>query len=249
VRAMVWAEVHPDYLGQGVGATLARWLEQRGQRMVDRAPQGTRVVLVQEKLSTETAAHDLLKHNGYQLVRHSLQMLIKIEKPIPAPELPAGVAIRPLNLPDEDAATVEAIRAAFKGHWGHVQQPFEDDLKEWQNFFYNAPNCDPELLLVAVEGEQIIGTCFNVPTPAEGPESAWIFALGVLPIWRRRGLGLALLQHSFAELYRKGKTRVSLSVDAHNLSGATQLYEKAGMHIEYRYDVFERELRPGDELS
>jgi hypothetical protein len=34
-------------------------------------------------------------------------------------------------------------------------------------------------------------------------------------------------------------------VDTQNPTGATRLYEKAGMHVERQYDFFEKELRPG----
>ena len=41
-----------------------------------------------------------------------------------------------------------------------------------------------------------------------------------------------------------GKRKVSLEVDAQNPSGATRLYDKAGMHVGRRRDTCEKELRP-----
>ena len=251
VRAPVWSYVPPEYQGLGLESALEAWLDQRGELMLHKAPPGKRVVLVQERPSEDQAGCDHLVAHGYQAARHSLEMLIEMEATPPEPTLPPGVSVRPFVRGQEDRAVVETIRKAFMGHWGYVPMPFEEDLKEWSNFFYNAPNCDPELMLIAVEGVEpsgeIIGTCFNVPTPADRPGSAWIFALGVRPERRQRGLGLALLQHSLSELFRKGFTRVSLAVDAGNLTGATRLYEKAGFHLKRRFDVFERELRAGGE--
>ena len=60
--------------------------------------------------------------------------------------------------------------------------------------------------------------------------------------WRQRGLGLALLRHAFGEFYRRGQPRVGLGVDAQNPTGATRLYERAGMHIAYEAVAFEKEL-------
>jgi hypothetical protein len=60
---------------------------------------------------------------------------------------------------------------------------------------------------------------------------------------------LALLKHSFVELYRRGKTEVGLGVDADSLTGATRLYEKAGMFVARQYDLFVKELRPGKDLA
>jgi hypothetical protein len=38
-------------------------------------------------------------------------------------------------------------------------------------------------------------------------------------------------------------------VDASNLTGALRLYENAGMHIHIASDLFEKEIRPGKEIS
>ena len=67
--------------------------------------------------------------------------------------------------------------------------------------------------------------------------------LGVRRAWRRQGLGEALLLHSFAEFRRRGLTRGTLGVDASSATGATRLYERAGMSV-YRDTVFlERQVR------
>ena len=67
--------------------------------------------------------------------------------------------------------------------------------------------------------------------------------LGVRRPWRRRGLGTALLRHSFRELRARGCERARLMVDGENLTGAVQLYERAGMRILWRADVWRKELR------
>jgi mycothiol synthase len=38
-------------------------------------------------------------------------------------------------------------------------------------------------------------------------------------------------------------------VDAQSLTGATRLYEKAGMYVQRQYATYEKELRPGEDLS
>jgi ribosomal protein S18 acetylase RimI-like enzyme len=63
------------------------------------------------------------------------------------------------------------------------------------------------------------------------------------------GLGLALLRHSFDEFYRRGKRKGGLGVDAGSLTGATRLYERAGMRVARQYSIYEKELRPGVDLS
>lgn len=75
----------------------------------------------------------------------------------------------------------------------------------------------------------------------------WVRVLGVRRGWRRRGVGLALLQQVFAAFYERGMTTVGLGVDAESPTGATRLYERAGMHPYEHIDTYERVLRGAPE--
>jgi ribosomal protein S18 acetylase RimI-like enzyme len=67
-----------------------------------------------------------------------------------------------------------------------------------------------------------------------------VAAIGVRRPWRGRGLGRALLLHTFGEFHRRGVNRISLGVDTENPTGATKLYESVGMHVELEDVVFEK---------
>ena len=69
-------------------------------------------------------------------------------------------------------------------------------------------------------------------------------SLRVVPEWRRRGIGSALLRRAFAELGARAAVKVGLSVDAASPTGAPDLYLNAGMHVVRRYLVMEK-LIPG----
>ena len=58
-----------------------------------------------------------------------------------------------------------------------------------------------------------------------------------------QGLGLSLLQESFRRFAERGETMAALGVDSENPTGATRLYERAGMRILWRADVWRKELR------
>jgi mycothiol synthase len=73
--------------------------------------------------------------------------------------------------------------------------------------------------------------------------------LGVLRPWRGKGIGLSLLHQAFGEFHRRGRYKVGLNVDGDSLTGATDLYEKAGMHVFRQHDAYQKVLRPGEELS
>ena len=71
----------------------------------------------------------------------------------------------------------------------------------------------------------------------------YVGLLGVRRPWRRKGLGEALLLRSFQAFRERGWTRGTLGVDASSPTGATRLYERAGMRV-YRTTVFlERPVR------
>ncbi|HOT90870.1 MAG TPA: GNAT family N-acetyltransferase [Anaerolineae bacterium] len=249
VRLFGWARVHPDYRSNGIGTHLAQWLETRARESIPKAPEGTRVVLLQETLAHDEAAQALLREQGYRRVRYFFRMVIELDTPPPPPLLPEGITIRPFVRGQEERAVIEAQREAFKDHWGHVEQPFEEEFTRWMHWIDNDPDFDPSLWFIAVEGDRIVGMSLCSPRIAEDPDMGWIGTLGVLRPWRRQGVALALLHHSFGEFYRRGKRRVGLGVDADSLTGALNLYKKAGMHPVRQYANYEKELRPGIELS
>ena len=71
--------------------------------------------------------------------------------------------------------------------------------------------------------------------------------LAVRRPWRLRGLGLALLRRAFGEFYSRGTRKVTLAVDSQSLTGATRLYERAGMRVERLYSVYRKELSTGEQ--
>jgi len=249
VRLFAEGWVHPVYRGRTIGTALARWLEERGRMSVERAPAGTRVVLEQTILNADARARSLLQLQGYCLARHFLNMGITMDEPPPAPVLPDGLVIRPFAREREARALVRSIREALDDHWGYVETPFEEDYQLWLNWMDNDPAFDPSLWFLALDGDQIAGFSLCYGFTAEDAGMGEVANLGVRLPWRRQGLGLALLHHSFGELYRRGRRKVTLGVDAHSLTGAVRLYERAGMKVRRRYDCYQKELRPGDDLA
>jgi ribosomal protein S18 acetylase RimI-like enzyme len=140
------------------------------------------------------------------------------------------------------------MEESFQDHFGFVAEPLEEGLKRFKHF-WEGEGSDPTLLYVAMDGDQIAGINLCRPHAFDDLDMGWAGTLGVLRPWRKRGLGLALLRHSFNEFYRRGKRKVGLGVDAQNLTGALRLYENAGMHVHQTFDQYEKELRPGKEIS
>ena len=239
-------EVHPRYWRADLGGTLCRWIEGRARRSIPELQAGSRVVLLQQRLRSDAAGRDLLLGEGYRVVRHNFRMVVELEALPPAADLPKGIAVRPFIRDREGRALIRALREAFRDNWGYVDRGLETEYERWMHILDRDPDCDPApFWFVAIHGAEIAGFALCHPEMSEDPELAWIYVVGVRPAWRRRGIALALLQHSFSRLYQAGKRKVSLEVDAQNPTGATRLYQKAGMHVAYRQDTFEKELRPG----
>ena len=57
-----------------------------------------------------------------------------------------------------------------------------------------------------------------------------------------------MLLHAFGELHRRGVEGAVLTVDSENRTGATALYERAGMRSVQASHTYVKELRPGVNL-
>ena len=71
-------------------------------------------------------------------------------------------------------------------------------------------------------------------------KEGFIKDLVVHPAHRQRGLGEALLRHTFRHFRARGARCVTLKTDSGNTSQAWRLYERLGMRKEQTYDVFEK---------
>lgn len=219
--------VHPARKGRGLGS----WLLARAEEW---AQEGDRPWVRSWALGSDADARRLFEGRGYEAVRRYYRMLIELREPPPSPEWPEEFSIDTHTLEDARAFH-EALTEGFEDEWHFVPTSFE----EWTERRLRAPNFDPTLWFIVRDGGRIAAVLRADP---EVENAGWIGALAVLKPWRRRGLGLALLRHAFGEFYRRGQTRVALGVDAENTSGATRLYERAGMRIAWEAVCFRRKL-------
>ncbi|MFZ6026223.1 MAG: GNAT family N-acetyltransferase [Chloroflexota bacterium] len=249
VRYNVWGRTHPDHENRGIGTALLAWAEARAGQSIGKAPTDARLTLGGSTLASHAVAHDLYRAAGYQPVRAYLRMVIHMDAPPTEPAWPANVVLRAMR-PGDEVDMVRAFRDSFRDHWGFIESPFEEEMERWRANAFADPEFDPSLYFLAWEGEQIAGVSLCWHKVSDDAEMGWVNILGVRRPWRKQGLGLALLRHSFGEFYRRGKRKVGLGVDAASLTGATRLYEKAGMRSDPAREmlVFEKELRPGVEL-
>jgi len=249
VSVRSWMRVHPEFREQGLGATLLAWTEERAHEAIAQAPKGARVTVSQGVSDSDAQTQELLKDRGYNVIRHFIRMTIELDHDIPEPDWPEEVTVRTLVLDEDLEDMVHAFRDSFQDHWGHIEKPFEEELKEWDYWIRNDEQFDQTLTFLAMVGDEIVGLSLCDPKFCEDPDMGFVDVLGVRRAWRRKGIALALLRHSFREFQRRGQKRVGLGVDGASLTGAHRLYEVAGMRPTRQINAFEKELRPGKDLS
>ncbi|MCK6540201.1 MAG: GNAT family N-acetyltransferase [Anaerolineales bacterium] len=249
VHPWLWGRVDPRYEGLGIGSYLLTWAEARAKTALDRIPSDLRFAPQVGSYRQADKARALFEKMGYRHIRSSYTMRINLDAPPPAPEWSPGIALRLYNPKTDLEAVYRAVDESFSDHYGYVKAPFEEGLKRFEHFMTGYEGFDPTLWFLAMDGEEIAGISLCRDRAFDNPEVGWVSTLGVRRPWRKRGIGLALLRHSFGELYRRGKRMAGLGVDAENLTGALRLYERAGMRLHRAFDRFEKEVRPGREIS
>ncbi|MFN2236819.1 MAG: GNAT family N-acetyltransferase [Anaerolineales bacterium] len=250
VHPNVYGCVRQGYEGRGLGTTILNWAEKRAAQAVERCPDQARVSMYVQTAPSHQATVHLLEKQGLTPVRYSWIMMKDLDGIPPKPNWPEGIRIQTFADYNHLETIIKAVDEAFQDHWGHVDHSDEAErLTRFRHQIENDPDFDPSLWILAMDGDEIAGLSLCDPKMGTDRETGMVEPLGVRRPWRRKGLGLALLQYSFGEFLKRGYKRVALSVDTQNLSGATRLYEKAGMKVAREFVVYEKELRAGEEIS
>lgn len=216
---------------RAANARLLDWAEARARERAAGGP-------VRLQASADQGDEPLLQElqsRGYELARHFFEMEIDLAGEPPEPEWPDGLTVRTFR-PEDARAVYDADIEAFEDHWDPLDVAFE----EWQSYFLTSSEFDPELWFLVEDGDELAG--FSLCSRHGGETTAHLHVLGVRRPWRKRGLGTALLLHSFRELRKRGCEATRLNVDAENLTGAVRIYERAGMYVAQRSDRYWKEL-------
>ena len=233
--------VHPDFRGLGIGTTLLRALEERAHKEIPLAEADLRVSIMNGMSAADKVSREMHESEGYKPIRFFWVMEATLSTTPKVVPFPDGIELRPFIKEVQDRLVFEAEEEAFRDHWGHTPGNFND----WKLRKLEHENFDSKLWHIAWAGDQIAGISLTRYRNGIG----WVGTLGVRRPWRKRGLGEALLLHSFNEFYKRGMPKIGLGVDASNPTGATRLYQKVGMYTTVEDVVYEKELRPGRELE
>jgi mycothiol synthase len=224
--SVLWLDVRGEALRE-VHAELER------RALARRSPTGVVRAMADER---DHALAALLEEGGYHRIRSSYRMGTELVDRAFVPVWPDGAVVRSAVEGVDEPLLYRLNEESFVDHWGHTPTPYE----EWLHWLRSMGVGDPSLWFVAeVEGEPA-GVAICRPHDHGDPDCGWVSVLGVVRTYRRSGLGTALLTHALGELQRRGRLRAELGVDAESTTGAVGLYERAGMRVLRRWDIWER---------
>jgi predicted GNAT family N-acyltransferase len=126
-----------------------------------------------------------------------------------AKPLPGGVTIRAAVWPDDESALALVRRAVF------IEEQRVPEAMEWEAV---DPQCD---WFIALTGAAPVAVARLTPEGRIG-------RMAVLPAWRGRGIGRALLDLAIRQARRHGMNRVELHAQCHALG----FYERFGFAAE-----------------
>jgi ribosomal protein S18 acetylase RimI-like enzyme len=198
-----------------------------------------RVVMQIGALAEEPRVGRLLAAHGYAEVRRFFAMRIDFDGPTAPAARVARIAIRGVA-PGEERAVYACLTDTFADHWGDTWQTEET----WMHSHVATDKFDPGLWLLAWDGDVLAGALVGQPQSGEDPALGYIAELGVRRAYRRRGIAEALLRTAFGRFQARGLLGASLHVDTESITGATRVYERAGMTAQPRFARWEKELRP-----
>lgn len=215
--------VRPSARGRGHGTRLLELAEERAREL--RLP-----AVRAGALGADRDGDALLRGRGYEVANRYLELAVALVEP-PEPPVPAGIRVEAFAV-DDARVFHQTIDDAFAANWDFVSTPFE----QW--YEQRVVNGDMSLSFLARAGDEVAGA---IRCDADRRGLGWVGALGVLPPWRGRGVGRALLVRAFRAFWDRGQLNVGLGVAADN-AGALHLYRSVGMRTEAEDVIYEKLL-------
>jgi mycothiol synthase len=238
----VEGQVHPAWTGHGVATLLLDRADDRARRMA--ADQGSEAALVRTTVvDGDDRARSWFVDHGFVPVRHLLEMRLELDRALPSAVWPEGIGVRSFRPGRDEERTWAAHVTAFEDVPTHLPLT----LDEWvEDRVLRDPAFDPSLTFLAcTPGGEVVGVALCRAGADGAPEDGFVRDLGVVPVWRGRGIGMALLLTALAAFRERGLTGAALEVDDVTIGAAVRLYGRVGMRITHRIDVVERFVASG----
>jgi mycothiol synthase len=232
LEADVW--VHPEHAEPELADRLLALTERRARVLAGESGYASASLDI-FCIGVDHHKRDLLRRRGYELRRTVYRMAIDLTGEVEPAPVPEGIEIRRFRAADDAAVMRDTMNDAFTDHFRQSEEPFE----AWKQRLMGHADFDPDLWALAWDGDEAAGGLIAY----DHGDLGWVQGVGVRSAWRRRGLGRALLTDAFARLAARGQLRVELGVDAEGATQPLLLYEQAGMHVTFTYELYAKDLR------
>lgn len=221
-------QVHPKYRQQQIGSFLLNHLIQRGQKkgsseFVCRVP------------SYRPYAVSFLEKHGFSLEYTWLKMHVDLNDPIETIPLPFGLTVRAMNIKKELTVWAQLQNSIFNNYPDYVPVNFDTLSSIVKHCTFN-----PSFLIVGMYFTKPVGYCLGFSVESMTKEKTLkIEGIGILPEFRRRGYGSALVTEILNRAHLKGHASSELVVRNSN-TAAISLYEKIGFRQKHSHFWYRR---------
>ncbi len=231
--------VDPGWRRRGVGGAMLRWQEDRAAELERTQPEAGSAVLAGNVAFGQAANLALLHAHGYRLAFTVVDMERDLHRspPAAARPMPAGLVTRPVD-PEHHPAIHAVIEECFAGAQdGYQARTYDEYLRDVQ---------DADVWAVAWAGDEVAAVVVNELQPDGTALTPWV---AVRPVWRRRGVGLALMECGLRALAARGVSSARLATVQENPHNSVGLYERAGYRVTGRQPRYRKPLAPRDGLA
>ena len=217
-RIIVNCFILPDHRRKGLARELL------GHAMLRVKGTAVKVAHINIPLGNATA-EKVLSRLDFKPVRSFLQLRLDVAQGCRPDVNTTLLEYHHLQRGEEDKLA-EIQNRSFAGTWGYKFNTVEEII-----YYTNVGDCSPEDVILAFDGDKVIGYCWTRMTceaeAATEERKGRIFMLGVEPDFRGRGAGRGLLSAGLSYLENKGVRVVELTVDSEN-EAACALYRFIG---------------------
>ncbi len=236
------AHVIPEWRKTGLRLAMLRYNEQQIASMAKRAGISGPFACKTWALDEPNDWRELLVAEGYEAVMHFYEMLRRNLDDIPNAPFPSGLEVRPAK-PSEYPKIWNASKEAFRGKPWFVEALYD---REHYDSWAKSPTLTPDMWCVAWDGDEVAGMTRNeIPRDQNqtfGRNRGHTQHLSVMPKWRRKGLGRALLAESLRTMRERGLGEASLDVETQSTTGEVELYLSMGYKINRHYSHYAKQL-------
>ncbi|MET8082606.1 GNAT family N-acetyltransferase [Micromonospora sp. NPDC005237] len=232
-REFVEVYVDPERAATLRAPLLARQLDRVAERAAERRLPALTVRCAVFAPEREWARD--LRAVGFTVAKRYVRMRRPLADLPTEPSPPPGVTVRTVR-PDDEAELREFHRihdVAFGDTPDHEPLSYE----RWRARIGDATAWD-EWFVAEVDG--VLAGALQSSDQALDQQQGWVKRLSVLPAYRRRGVGAALLRRAFARYAQKGRESAGLGVDLTNPTTPLSLYESVGLRETLWTDMYER---------